>query len=534
MATPSRRSAAWVLLTLSGLFLTFAWALASPVGASPDEPAHVWYAWGTVTGQTVTNEHLFTRPGENTTRTKVLIPAKLLQHTDPKCYMGKPERPTTPCTQRLADNQQLVAQGPYTNRYPPLFYVGEGYLMRAGVAVDLSGPVILYGARLASAVLSLLAIAFGVFLLARRFQARVVLLATLLALPAMTWFLAASVNPSGLEIAAAFLLAAGVLAIRVDFAAGVRSVVAVLAIPLGTLLLAWTRPLSWVWASLILGLLLLPVGGQEGESWSQRMPLRRVGAIATTATILVLASAMAWFGWALQVRNLTEAPTGWAALNPVERLVLLLLGSGSIVSEQIGNFGWQDTPLPTVAILAWVSIAGVAIAAWVRGRSTLVPRWFVGAVVGLGYLVALLDEFMGGWGWQGRYLLPVTAAACVFAVPGLMNGLERWRASQRMVSWMLVVLMAVNALSVVWFMLRNVYGVMNLGLRRLPAAPLPVGSPSWIPPLGEGVVVALVTLALACGMVAVRTLQPVQAATAAVEPAAEDAVMRQDPRRDST
>jgi hypothetical protein len=238
-----------------------------------------------------------------------------------------------------------------------------------------------------------------------------------------------------------------------------------------------------------------------------------------------------WFGYALQIRSLEQAnvnPAGWAGLNPLERVTLLLLGAGSMASEQIGNFGWADTPLPTVAVIAWVAVAGVAAAAWGMGRHTLVPRWSLGTVLGLGYLAALLDEYLGGWGWQGRYLLPVTAAVCVLAVPGLMCGLERWTASRRMVSWMLVVLMAVNALSVLWFLFRNVYGVMDLSLRRLPPTPLPVGTPSWTPPLGQGVVFALVTLAFACGVVAVWTLQPVPANLP------EDAATRPDGRRGST
>jgi Predicted membrane protein (DUF2142) len=532
MATPSRRSAAWLLLTVSGLSLAVAWALASPVGASPDEPAHVWFAWGTVTGQTAGNEHLIHIPGEKAIRTEVRIPQKLLQYTDPKCYMGQADRPTTPCAQLPADNGQTVTKGSYMNRYPPLFYAVEGAVMRAGVAADLSGPVALYGARLASAVLSLLVIAFGVFLLARRFPARVVLLATLLALPATTWFLASSVNPSGLETAAAFLLAAGVLSIRVDFTVGTRSVAAVLAIPLGTLLLAWTRPLSWVWASLIVALLLLPIDRRDGESWKQRLPVRQVGAIATAATVLMLASSIVWFGWALQIRNIATAyadPSSWAVVSPLERLIVLLLRSGPIVLEQIGTFGWLDTPLPTLAVLVWVSIVGVAAAAWGMGRSSLVPRWSLLAILGLGYSTALIDEYMGGWGWQGRYLLPVTAAVSVFAVPGLQDGLERWTASRRLVSWMLGALMAVNALSVVWFLFRNVYGITNLDLRRLPPVPLPAGTSSWPPPLGTGVVVALVTLALACGIAAVWTLQPSEAVTETA-----DAARQRDGHTDST
>lgn len=521
MATASQRSSAWLLLTVSGLLLAVAWALASPVGASPDEPTHISYAWGTVTGQTLGGEHLVTIPNQyavgahmvtipgGATVTRIQVPQKLLQYPPPSCYSFKAGNPTTQCSPIPADNEQNVTQDSNMTRYPPLFYGVEGLVLRAGAAVDLSGPRVLYGARLAAAVLSWLAVAFGVFLLSRRFPARIVLLATLLGLPATAWFLAASVNPNGLEVTSAFLLAVGVLSVRVDLVAGVRSVAAVLAVPLGTLLLAWTRPVSWMWASLILGLLLVPTGQPDGEPWRRRLPVRSLGATALAATIVVLTSSIAWFGYALQIRapGSVNIPN-WTALNPVGRIVVLLFHSGTIVTEQIGTFGWLDTPLPTVALFAWLLIAGVAVAAWSVGRNILVPRWYVGVVLGLGYLVALLDEYRGAWGWQGRYLLAVTAAVCVFAVPGLVKGLEGWTASRRAVPWMLTLLMAVNALSVVWFLFRNVYGVKSFG-RRLPAAPLPVGAPAWTPPLGQGVVLALVALALACGVVAVWTLRPV-------------------------
>jgi len=116
------------------------------------------------------------------------------------------------------------------------------------------------------------------------------MLSTLLAFPATAWFLAGSVNPNGLEIAAGFLLAAGVLSLRVDHTVGARTVTAVLAVPLGTLLLAWSRPLSWVWASLILAMLLLPTAQLDGESWMRRLPVRRLGAVAFAITALGLSS----------------------------------------------------------------------------------------------------------------------------------------------------------------------------------------------------------------------------------------------------
>jgi len=490
---------------VSALSLAVAWALASPVGASPDEQAHIAYAWGTVTGQTVIGEQLVTIKAGRTA-TNVQVPQKLLQYPPPGCYAFHPDRPVRQCAPVPADNLQMVAQASYMSRYPPLFYAAEGVVLQAATAVDLSGPHVLYGARLAAAVLSLLAVGYGLFLLSRRFPDDVVVLATLLALPATAWFLAASVNPNGLEITAAFLLAAGVLAVRVDHAAGVRSLAAVLAVPLGTLLLAWTRPVSWVWASLILAILLVPVGKKNGGSWTSRLPVRRLGKVPAAATVLVLVSAMAWFGYALQLRSSESAAQGnsaaWGALNPVGRVLLLVLHTGTIVSEQIGTFGWLDTPLPQLAVLVWVSVAGVAAIIWFVGRNGLVPRWSIGVVLVLGYLAAMLDEYVGAWGWQGRYLLPVTAAVFVLAVPGLVSGLERLSALRNLLPWMTVTLMAVNALSVVWFLFRNVYGVKT-GPRRLPSAPGPVGTPAWTPLYGQGVVLALVVLALACGVAAV-------------------------------
>jgi hypothetical protein len=484
------------------------------VGASPDEQAHIAYAWGTVTGQTAGGEKLVTIPGGRTA-TSVQVPQKLLQYPPPGCYAFHPERPVKQCSPIPADNQQMVTEASYMSRYPPLFYVIEGAELRLATAADLSGPSVLYGARLVAAFLSLLAVGSGVFLLSRRFPDRVVVLATLLALPATAWFLASSVNPNGLEIAAGFMLAAGVLALRVDHAIGVRSRTAVLAIPIGTLLLAWSRPVSWVWAALILGVLLVPIGQKDGEPWRRRLPVLRLGAVAGTATVLMLASSMVWFAYALQVRSSEAArddSAAWAGLNPVWRILLLLLHSGTIVSEQVGNFGWLDTPLPPVAVIAWVSIVGVAVAIWAAGRNAWLPSWLMGAVLGLGYLAALLDEYRGGWGWQGRYLLPITAAVCVLAVPGLVAGLERLASLRRLVPWMMIVLMAVNALSVVWFLFRNMYGV-RAGPGRLPATPGPAGPPSWTPPGGLGLVLALVAVALACGLVAVWALRagpPVQ------------------------
>jgi hypothetical protein len=111
MTTPSRRSAAWPLMAVYALLLSVAWILASPVGASPDEQAHVAYSWGTVTGQTVFNEHLVTIP-VGRTATAVQVPNKLLQAPDSVCYRFRAGTPTVSCTKIPADNGQVSCCGP--------------------------------------------------------------------------------------------------------------------------------------------------------------------------------------------------------------------------------------------------------------------------------------------------------------------------------------------------------------------------------------------------------------------------------------
>jgi hypothetical protein len=72
---------------------------------------------------------------------------------------------------------------------------------------------------------------------------------------------------------------------------------------------------------------------------------------------------------------------------------------------------------------------------------------------------------------------------------------------------MLAVLMAVNALSVVWFLFRNANGFRLLPAR-LPSAPLPSWTTTWTPPLGLGVVLSVLALAFVTGMLAMWNLRP--------------------------
>jgi hypothetical protein len=300
------------------------------------------------------------------------------------------------------------------------------------------------------------------------------------------------------------------VAVRSDVARGARAPLAVWAVAAAAFLLAWLRPVSRVWATLVVAGLVVPVGSRGRRSPVERLPIRQLGATALAVTAIVLAAAAAFSAYSAKVLNTEfEAayhPESWTSLSVPGKVALLLLHSGKIVSEQVGNFGWLDPPLPTIVLLGWVFLAGGAVAIWAVGRGSVVPHAALAAFLVLGYLAALFHEYLGAWGWMGRYLLPVTAAGCALAVPGMASGLQRASALRRLIPTMLIALMSIHTLSVVWFLWRNCYGLKPYP-RRLPSAPLPVGAASWSPPPGQLALLAMTALALACGVLATQRLR---------------------------
>jgi hypothetical protein len=145
----------------------------------------------------------------------------------------------------------------------------------------------------------------------------------------------------------------------------------------------------------------------------------------------------------------------------------------------------------------WLAVAvGVLFVWFAGGTRTVVPRWGVGAVVGLACLAAATHELVTEFGWQGRYLLPVTAAAGALAVPGIAAGLERVRRADRSVVALLATVTAVHAIAALWFLWRNMYGLRVWSPSRIPAAPLPIGRASWSPPGGHAAMLVLVLAAV--------------------------------------
>jgi hypothetical protein len=345
-------------------------------------------------------------------------------------------------------------------------------------------------------------------ILRRRFAGPGPALALVAGLTPVALTLFSAVNPNGLEIAAAVLTAAVVVALREDRArtgrVGTGLLVGLVA-SMGVLI--WTRPLSLVWAALLLGVLLLP-GGLLTGLFRDRTPVRTLrdhlpAAAAVGAVVLLLATAAGWVLWAAQTRTVGEEDdvTDWSDVPWDVRVVLVALKFGGLVQQMVGFVG-SDTSLPLTIVLGWLlatAVAVVALAVGARGASTRlshVALFAAGATAAVaGY--SLLTAF----GWQGRYWLPAIAAGLVLLVPSLQGrALDQVRA-HRLAGGAIGVLVTLQVVGFVWHLWRYVYGV-EAQYNRFDAVPAPDDAVGWLPPLPQPVTMVL----LLTGSVALAAL----------------------------
>lgn len=485
-------------LALAVVGLAAAWAMASPVGGTPDEPAHVEYAWGVATGQVLPGNERVVVDENGASVVHVRMPTSLLEYENRTCYQGDPSASPGCGWESSLHPQDEVDRPTYMTRYPPLYYGVVGTVLRVGLEVGLSGHHTLLLARFVSGVLSLGMVAGAALVLARRGWHAGAAVAVLAGLTPVMLSLASSVNPNGFEVGAAVLGAALVVAVRHDHAgaAAVRTPT-VTALLLALVALTWTRPLSLVWAFLLVGVLLLP-GGPLGGLWQRH----RWAVVAAGASLV---AAVAWLGWATQTRVIGEEDDSvdWGTIPVDVRTLLVLLKFGDLVRQMVGWIGW-DTTLPDLAVVGWVGVTVVAVTLLVTGSARASTRlrdaW---GFLGLSAAVVAAYSMLTAFGWQGRYLLPAVAAGLVLAVPSMQGASLSATTLRRTVvvssAWFLTV--QLGALS--WFLWRYMYGVESV-YARFAALPLRIDDVGWIPPVSQAVVLGLGlvgTLALGAALV---------------------------------
>ncbi|HEY5184726.1 MAG TPA: DUF2142 domain-containing protein [Actinomycetes bacterium] len=383
-----------VLLMLFFGSLSLVWVFITPIGAVPDEPAHVFYAAGVVRGQL----------GSGPSGHDLFIPTSVFTNVS-DCYATQPSVPLWTCTIPWGPDTIMKATSAAAH-YPPLYYA----LVGAPTLLPF-GPPAWYLMRLLSVALSLVLVGLPLWLFRHR-PTNWLVVGTLAALAPVFVSLAASVNPNGAETAAAagMCLSAGFLfdslrrGNRRDTTRAAASLAATSAY------LALARPASFVeMVGLGVGLALLApptTWATVRRHWRHCLAWALIPATALAVSLLYTR----WVG----------APGGAATTGSGQ---LAEIGTNAwamsallwwYLVETFGILGWRDYSLP-----GWLEYAGLTAMLTPFAIGLVAGRWWqrlglcvlaLGALV-VGPLAVGMFVFGTSWsGYQGRYALPLIVA----------------------------------------------------------------------------------------------------------------------------
>ncbi len=464
-ARPGRFGRAWAVSFLLLFALQALWGVATPIGASPDEPSHLVHAAAVVRGQWIGDQphdpHL--PPSETAVRVPV---AFVTLHGPIACYLGHPDTPAG-CVHRTApEGTGTVVGYTYVGHYPPLYYLAVGWPSLLDRSV--SG---IYGMRLASAAVTAGFVALALAT-ARRWSASRLLPAAIgFAATPLVVFLGGTVNPSGLEITAAICAwtALGVLVIEhpADPPPGLLAVLAT-----SSVVLVLSRSAAPLWPVLMAGAALpMVVGRTAPQVWHRRAVRRAAGSLAVG---YVLAGTWIAAGRGLTFQRDDTAPAGATDLAVLRHAVGQLRGW---VVQSTGRVGWLDTNPPRLAeviwIAGWILVVGLGLLVARRRLRPVIVGLGAGAVV-IPVALSYSQARHSGYFDQARYYLPLAVGTCVWA--GVAAG-ARSGAGTRWLARLLAVAYGLGQAAVfVWALRRYLVGA------RGSLSPFATAPQRWTPP----------------------------------------------------
>jgi hypothetical protein len=387
--------------------LAASWSFATPISASPDEPAHIVKAASVVRGQFI---------GESSALGHVVqVPRYIASTHAETCFAFAPTVSADCAVPLSGPSGEIIDSTTTAGLYNPVYYLAVG--APSLVFDNVSG---IYAMRIMSGILSGFFVALAFMLVYGWRRNRIPLAAIAFATPPMMLFLSGSVNPNSLEIAATLTVFTGMLTIVSqpnNRLLTERSMI-VLA---GAVFAANARGLSPLWLAIaaLTPLILL--------SWTEIRVLFAKPAALTAVIGTALATIFALL-WLLRTNSLTAAIDNEGNFQQYpgigasffEGFTYVMRGTFGFAQTMIGNFGWLDTPAPLSVYFIWAALTGAAVLASftvLRGRRLVLAMVLIAA---LGLAPAIIQGIYitgGGIIWQGRYSLPLFA----FLIVGLFS-----------------------------------------------------------------------------------------------------------------
>jgi hypothetical protein len=472
-----------VVLVLAFLNMA-AWSLATPLFASPDEPAQVARAvaldHGQLIGKTVRNE--------GNAITHITIPKVYAAgNSYGSCFTFK-DTESASCAAPLTHATKEIRASTYVGRYPPLYYAIVGL-----PSLFTSSATGIYAMRLVSALLNATFLALGAMSIVAWSRSRFLLIGLLVAATPMTFFLGGVVNPSGFEIAAAMCLWSAGLVLALERADNPPpGLVAVVTTAATALLLA--RALSPLWVACIAVLLAVLTG------WRGMRGIARARS-ARWALVAFVPAAVFAVWWIVAAHALDLLPVGVRAKVSGTPLFAKILGdTGTWIQQMIGIFGWLDTLSPLLTYLIWYGVVGLLVLmAWscAKLRHVGALLLLLAVVVFVPVAISYGQAHRLGIIWQARYIMPMAVGVPLMAV-ALLHRSAALRAMQARLATVICVGVWIGASAAFAEALRR-YATGVTG-------PLNFLHGSWQPPWGAPTLTVAALVILACMGAYVRYL----------------------------
>jgi hypothetical protein len=397
IAPPQKFAGIWIRSFFVVFVLCAAWALATPPGAAPDEPAQIVKAAATVRGQ------LIGQPArdESAATRSFRVPAVFRSiYNLPTCYQFHSKVPAG-CAPHLTASGHLVKVLTYVARYPPLYYSVVGL-----PTLVWHSESVIYLMRLVSALMDALLLSLALTIAAVWCRSTMMFEAIALTVTPMAIFLASVVNPSGFEISAAICAwTSGLALVRNGPLRPPRAVLVTFVVT--GCLLELTRGLSVLWMALI----VVTLACLEPKSFA-RLLGQRSGRIAAGILTAVGAVGLAFvIGYkTLKVLPSTKIPPSHASFVVLTEHVFGQVGG--YLNQLIGLFGWLDTPSPLLTTILWGALIGFLVILGLAVSTSREGMTLIGLIVGAFILTTALIEWNAGTSgitWQARDGFPLYA-----------------------------------------------------------------------------------------------------------------------------
>ena len=438
------------------------WGAATPFPSGGDEPAHAIKAAAVASGQLIG-----VRPkGYPQTSAVVRIPASVDALPRARaCYYGDPNLPARACHLSVGQPNDVIAESTYVANYPPAYYAPVGLS-----TLVFRHPAGLRLMRLSSALIG------GVFLSLALAGAtawsrnRWLVLGVASAITPVTVYNVSIVNPSGLEIAAAVAAWTAAVVLVMEGRTSTRGPLALFVA--STVVMAFTRPLSFLWVPAIVMVLFFMDPAMAKSLWRD---VRVKVSLAITVAAALGAAQFVVVENGLAVEHFPLPPrtsSMWIA----EQLLGLI---PTWITQFVGQFGSPNFGGPAIAIVIWlIGVSALIIAGFisaVRHERVWLLFYTLVSVAIFPFAATFTHARLQGLGWQGRYNLPLAVGIPLLAAAlvGRRFGLSSRARGIAIAAWGLA-----QSISFYFVLCRYTVGLSSL------FNPFRSVSEGWDPPLG--------------------------------------------------